>query len=86
MDEKTELLVCMAAATAANCVPCFEYYFKKASGIGVQAEEVKKTVELACKVKTGAGIMMKNFIEDITDPDGKTDRSTGKTAEHPCCR
>ncbi|MFZ0932150.1 MAG: hypothetical protein WAN11_26360 [Syntrophobacteraceae bacterium] len=31
MDEKTDLLICLGAATAANCIPCFDYYFKKAS-------------------------------------------------------
>ena len=51
MDLKTELLICLGAATAANCVPCFDYYFKKASVAGITSEEVKKTVELACKVK-----------------------------------
>ena len=51
MDEKTELLICLGAATAANCVPCFDYYFKKASAAGITAEEVRKGVELACKIK-----------------------------------
>ncbi|MGO9529859.1 MAG: carboxymuconolactone decarboxylase family protein, partial [Syntrophobacteraceae bacterium] len=51
MDEKTELLICLGAATAANCVPCFDYYFKKASVAAVTADEVRKAVELACKIK-----------------------------------
>jgi alkylhydroperoxidase/carboxymuconolactone decarboxylase family protein YurZ len=30
MDERTSVLVCLGAATAANCVPCFEHYLNKA--------------------------------------------------------
>lgn len=86
MDEKTELLICLGAATAANCVPCFDYYFKKASAAGITAEEVGKAVELACKVKTGSGITMRNSIRDITGQDyGYKETEVVKT-EHPCCR
>jgi len=31
MDEKSKLLICLGAATAANCIPCFEHYFGKAN-------------------------------------------------------
>lgn len=86
MDEKTELLICIGAATAANCVPCFDYYFKKSSAAGVSSEEVEKAVELACKVKTGAGIITKNGIRDITGRDGESDRAKDREADHPCCK
>jgi hypothetical protein len=86
MDEKTELLICLGAATAANCVPCFDYYFKTASAIGIPAEEVRKAVELACKVKTGAGIVMKNSIRDITGKGWESDQSQDRKADHPCCK
>ena len=36
MDEKTKLLVCLGAATAANCIPCFEF----SSGKAVAAEKL----------------------------------------------
>ncbi len=85
MDEKIELLVCLGAATAANCIPCFEYYFKKLSAAGVPIEEIEKAVELACKVKTGAGIAMINSIRDITRRNGDSDQAKGE-ADHPCCR
>jgi alkylhydroperoxidase/carboxymuconolactone decarboxylase family protein YurZ len=86
MDEKTELLICLGAATAANCVPCFDYYFKKASAAGIPFEEVRIAVELACKVKTGAGIIMKNSIRDTTGQDWESEQAgDGKTA-HPCCK
>jgi hypothetical protein len=85
MDEKTELLICLSAATAANCVPCFEYYFKKASAAGIDAEQVMKAVELANKVKTGSSIFMRKSIRDITGRDGESDVPEGCPGDHPCC-
>ncbi len=46
MDEKTELLISIDASTAANCVPFFDYYFKKAQPAGVTMDEARKAVEL----------------------------------------
>ncbi|MEN6438896.1 MAG: hypothetical protein ABFD97_09955 [Syntrophobacter sp.] len=86
MDEKTELLISLGAATAANCVPCFGYYFKKASAAGIPSEDVEKAVELACKVKTGAGIVMKNSIRDLTGQDCGSDKEESGKTDHPCCR
>ncbi len=85
MDEKTELLISLGASAAANCVPCFDYYFKKARSAGITMDEVKKTVELACKVKTGSGIFMKSSIRDITGHDWDSDHEESAHADHPCC-
>ena len=70
MDKKTELLICIGASTAANCVPCFEHYFKKAAGMGLTPEEIQGAVELASKVKNGAHVMMKGSIRNIMGNDG----------------
>ena len=51
MDEKTSLLICLGASTAANCFFCFEHYHKKASVAGLTSEEILEAVELATKVK-----------------------------------
>ncbi|HYA41087.1 MAG TPA: hypothetical protein VEF34_07270 [Syntrophobacteraceae bacterium] len=86
MDEKMELLICLSASTAANCVPCFDYYFKKVKSAGIGIDDVKKTVDLACKVKTGAGIVMKNSIRDITGQDWDSEQEKSAKADYPCCR
>ncbi|MGC9966619.1 MAG: carboxymuconolactone decarboxylase family protein [Syntrophobacteraceae bacterium] len=86
MDEKTELLICLGAATAANCVPCLDYYFKKASVAGITAEEVREAVELACKVKSGAGIVMKKSIRDITGQDWESELADGGKTDYSCCK
>ncbi|MFP5212339.1 MAG: carboxymuconolactone decarboxylase family protein [Acidobacteriota bacterium] len=85
MDGKMELLICLGAATASNCVPCFEYYFKRASEAGLDADEVMKAVELANKVKIGGGIFMRKSIREITGFDGESRRQADDTADHPCC-
>jgi hypothetical protein len=62
MDEKTSVLVCLGAATAANCIPCFEHYLKKAKGLGLSSEEILGAADLASKVKNGAHLVMRNGI------------------------
>ena len=85
MDERTELLISLGAATAANCVPCFEYYFKKATDVGLTSEEMEKAVAIGNKVKTGASIAMRKSIRDITGGNGESDEQTSGKAGHPCC-
>ena len=63
MEEKTSLLICLAASTAANCIPCFEHYHKKASTAGLTPEEILEAVELAGRVKSGAQMVMRNSIQ-----------------------
>ena len=63
MEEKTSLLICLAASTAANCIPCFEHYHKKASAAGLTPEEILEAVELAGRVKSGAQMVMRNSIK-----------------------
>jgi len=63
MEEKTSLLICLAASTAANCIPCFEHYNKKASVAGLTPEEILEAVELASRVKSGAQMVMRSSIQ-----------------------
>jgi hypothetical protein len=63
MDEKTSLLICLGASTAANCIPCFEHYHKKASAAGLSSDEILEAVELSTKVKSGAHLVMRNSIK-----------------------
>jgi len=87
MDDNTEILISLGASTAANCVPCFEYYFKKATKLGLNIEEIEKAVEIGNKVKTGSSIAMTKCIRSITDSDAESDGGDGATtASHPCCR
>ena len=64
MDERTSLLICLGASAAANCIPCFEHYHKKASAAGLTSEQILEAVELANKVKSGAQLVMRNSIKN----------------------
>ncbi len=78
MDEHTEIFVALGAATAANCVPCFEHYFSKAEQSGIGKDEIQKAVDIAVKVRGGAHMVMKGAIEKTMRPSTTT---TGKG----CC-
>jgi len=65
MEERTKLLVALGAATAANCIPCFEYLYCEAGVAGLTQEEIQEVVALASKVKQGAHLALKNSIHNI---------------------
>ena len=70
MDEKTKLLVCLGAATAANCIPCFEFYYGKAQTAGVASGDIQEAVECAYKIKNNINMLMKNSIRTLTGQEG----------------
>jgi hypothetical protein len=73
MDERTRVLICIGAATAANCIPCFEYYFGKAAAVGLKTDEIQEAVDLASQVKKGAHLTLKNSVRNKM---GLQDRTT----------
>lgn len=70
MDEKTKLLISLGAATAANCIPCFEYYYQKAQAMGLAAEDIQEAVECAYKIKNNINMLMKSSIKTLTGQEG----------------
>jgi len=60
MDQKTEVMVSLGAAIGANCIPCFNYIYAKAKESDLEDADIRKSVEVAFKVKNGAQIFMKN--------------------------
>jgi hypothetical protein len=85
MDEKTSVLICLAAATAANCVPCFEYYLKKARDLGLTSGDVLETAELASKVKNGAHLVMRLGIRDFLGQEASPNPCAEGQAKSPWC-
>ncbi len=65
MDENTKILVSIGAATAANCIPCFEHLYYQAKSLKLGDEEIKETVDIAIKVKNGAHIAIRSSINEI---------------------
>ena len=70
MEEKTRLLVCLGAAAAANCIPCFDYYYRKAQASGLAPEDIQAAVECAYKIKNNINMLMKKSIRTLTGQEG----------------
>jgi alkylhydroperoxidase/carboxymuconolactone decarboxylase family protein YurZ len=85
MDEKTSVLICLGAATAANCVPCFEHYLKKAKGLGLASEEVLEAADLASKVKNGAHLVMRQGIKNFMGQEAPPNPCAAGQASGSCC-
>ena len=86
MDEKTKVLICLGAATAANCIPCFEYYFGKAKTAGLRTDEIQEAVDLASQVKKGASMALKNGIGNIMGREKEYALPCDRQTDSSCCR
>ncbi len=62
MDERTQILISLGVSTAVNCVDCFEHFSAKAIETGLTEKDMKESMELAVKVKTGADLKARNGI------------------------
>jgi alkylhydroperoxidase/carboxymuconolactone decarboxylase family protein YurZ len=78
MDERTEILISLASASASNCIPCFDHYFQEAMSKKLDIEDIRKAMEISAKVKGGAALFTKRAIDEaMGERSAVTDR--------PCC-
>ena len=84
MEEKTKLLIFLGAATAASCIPCFEYYFYEAEAAKLTREEIQEAVDLASQVKQGAHLTLKNNLNDIMGLEEQYDLPCRGQSESSC--
>jgi len=68
-DDKIVTLICLGAATAANCIPCFEHLYEKAHQVGLTDKEIQGAAQLASIVKKGAHLAIKSSIEEVLGTD-----------------
>jgi alkylhydroperoxidase/carboxymuconolactone decarboxylase family protein YurZ len=85
MDERTKLLICLGASTAANCIACFEHYFGKVESVGLAPEEIQEAVDLASQVKKGAHLAIKNKIDDAMGRKKEYDLPCDRQTNTSCC-
>ncbi len=85
MDERQKLLICLGAATAANCIPCFEHYFGKAKVASLTADEIQEVVDLASQVKKGAHMAIKNRINGLVGEKKEYALPCDRQASKSCC-
>ena len=83
MDERTKILISLGSSAAANCVPCFEHFLKKALAANFTLDEIREAAEIGDQVKRGAGTTVKTRINEMI---GRKDQPCSATAaERPCC-
>lgn len=83
--EKTQTLIAIGAATAANCIPCLEHLYEKAITAGITGGEIKQAAEIAAMVKNGAHKAVSGFVEELTGSQEKGCLSCEPRAGGSCC-
>ena len=86
LGEKAEVLIAIGAATAANCIPCFEQLYEKAVTSGITAAEVRRASEIAGLVKKGAHAAISDTIDELTGSQEKCGPATVSASSGCCCR
>jgi alkylhydroperoxidase/carboxymuconolactone decarboxylase family protein YurZ len=85
MDDRTQLLICLASAVAANCVPCFDHYYGKAQAEGMPDAEVESAVALANQVKQGGAMVMTDGVKEIMNQQREPQACCQDPAQGCCC-
>ena len=83
--DKIENLIAIGAATAANCIPCFEHLYEKAINSGITLAEIKRASDIAGQVKKGAHIALTNSINELIGIEETHDLPCDQTANKSCC-
>ncbi len=83
--EKTDVLVAIGAATAANCIPCFEHLYEKAVTSGITPAEIKRASEIAGLVKNGAHAAISSCIEELVGSQEANGSTCDKVSTGSCC-
>jgi alkylhydroperoxidase/carboxymuconolactone decarboxylase family protein YurZ len=84
LEEKAETLIAIGAATAVNCIPCFEHLYEKAVTSGVTATEIKRASEIAALVKSGAHTAISSTINELIGSKKVNELACGKASAGPC--
>ena len=82
---KVEVLIAIGAATAANCIPCLETLYEQAVTAGISSSEIKRSTEIADRVKSGAQGAISNTIDELIGSKDDNESACGKTSIGPCC-
>jgi len=85
MDEITQTLISIGAATAANCIPCLEHYYYRSGTLGLTDEMVQEAFEIGSKVKTGAALAIKGTLRGLLDGDMEPEQKECCTTASSCC-
>jgi len=84
MDKKTELLISMAASTAANCMPCFNYYYQQAEKLALDPADILRAVEIANKIKNSISMLMGKHVRETMNLQDQDVFAALENAGRPC--
>ena len=85
LEDKIENLIAIGAATAANCIPCFEHLYEKAINSGITLAEIKRASDIAGLVKKGAHIALTNSVNELIGIEETDNMPCDQTANKSCC-
>ena len=85
LEDKIENLIAIGAATAANCIPCFEHLYEKAVNSGITSAEIKRASDIAGQVKKGAHIALTNSINELIGIKENDDWPCDQSVNKSCC-
>ena len=83
-EEKIENLIALGAASASNCIPCFEHVYEKAITSGVSLAEIKRASDIAEQVKKGAHTALANTIGDLVGDNQTSDLPCSQMGNKSC--
>ena len=85
LDAKTETLIAIGAATASNCIPCFEHIYEKAITSGITSAEINRAADIAAQVKKGANAALTNTVSELIGDKETHDFPCTPAANKSCC-
>jgi alkylhydroperoxidase/carboxymuconolactone decarboxylase family protein YurZ len=85
LEDKIENLIAIGAATAANCIPCFEHLYEKAINSGITLAEIKRASDIAGLVKKGAHISLTNSVNELIGIEETHNLPCEQSANNSCC-
>jgi len=85
LQDKIENLIAIGAATAANCIPCFEHLYEKAITSDITLAEIKRASDIAGQVKKGAHIALTNSVNELIGIEETHALPCNETANKSCC-
>lgn len=87
LEERTENLIAIGAATASNCIPCFEHIYEKSITSGITLAEIRRASEIAGQVKAGANLAITNSVSELVGDKETSDLPCRQMADKSCnCR
>ncbi|MDJ0819591.1 MAG: carboxymuconolactone decarboxylase family protein [Desulfobacterales bacterium] len=84
LEDKIETLIAIGAATAANCIPCFEHLYEKAINSGITLSQIKRASDIAELVKKGAHIALTNSVNELIGIEETQNLPCEQTANKSC--